>query len=128
MTILRKKMPHTKSNNIHTTLEVDMVNALHARNYPSWIFDESTLKIIDANQLAADFCMYDSHELIGLSITELWHGEDLTDILNNIELYSGERSFYGNLKHTKKNGDVVTMRVRATRRLNPKTLWEVHLV
>ncbi len=72
--------------------------------------------------------MYDQQELIGLSIADLWHGEDLIDILNTLELHSLERSFFGNLKHRKKNGEIVLMRVRATRYLNPDTAWEVHLV
>lgn len=101
---------------------------LHEREYPSWVFDESTLLIIDANQRAIDFCNYEGNDLIGLSITALWKDEDLSDILHDLEMHSSERSFYGNLKHTKKNGEEVIMRVRATRQLNPKTLWEVHLV
>ncbi len=101
---------------------------LHARDYPSWVFDESTLLIVDANQRAKDFCNYEGNGLIGLSITELWKDEDLSDIIHDLELHSSERCFYGNLKHTKKNGESVMMRVRATRQLNPKTLWEVHLV
>jgi PAS domain S-box-containing protein len=105
-----------------------MVNALHERNYPSWIFDESSLKIIDANQKAKEFCLYENNELIGLSITELWHGEDLKDIIDELEIFSSERSFYGSLKHKKKNGEIVIMRVRATRQLNPKSYWEVHML
>lgn len=38
---------------------------LHERVYPSWVFDESTLLIIDANQSAQDFCNYEGNELIG---------------------------------------------------------------
>lgn len=105
-----------------------MAFSLHNRNYPSWIFDEKSLKIIDANQEAVDFCLYDNNELIGLSITDLWHNEDLSDIIEELEIHSTERSFFGNLKHRKKNGDVVQMRVRAMRSLNPTSFWEVHLL
>ena len=105
-----------------------MVKELHERKYPSWIFDENTLIIIDANQRAKEFCLYEKNELVGLSITELWKDEDLSDLLYDLDLHSSERSFYGNLKHKKKNGEIVEVRIRATRQLNPKTYWEVHLL
>ncbi|MBL0340074.1 MAG: PAS domain-containing protein [Bacteroidetes bacterium] len=115
---------------IHETITLSnlMLQQLHERQYPSWIFDESTLTIIEANQSAKDFCLYENNELVGLNITELWKDEDLSDIIHDLDMYSSERSFYGNLKHKKKNGEVVMMRVRATRQLNPKTCWEVHLL
>ena len=117
-----KAIPETKS------LSHLMLQQLHDRQYPSWIFDENTLTIVDANQSAKDFCLYENNELVGLSITELWKDEDLSDLIQDLDIHSSARSFYGNLKHRKKNGDVVMMRVRATRQLNPKTYWEVHLL
>jgi PAS domain S-box-containing protein len=105
-----------------------MIKALHERLYPSWIFDGHSLIIIDANQSAKNFCLYDNNDLIGLSITELWHGEDLKELLEDLDIHSSARSFFGNLKHKKKNGEIVVMRVRATRQLNPKSCWEVHLI
>lgn len=103
-------------------------NEIHLLDYPAWIFEEKTLLILDANTKALEFCMYEHHEIIGLSITKLWHGDDLVHILNDLHVHHFERSFFGNLKHTKKNGAVVDIRVRATRLLNPKTSWVVHLV
>lgn len=29
----------------------------------------------------------------------------MSDIIHDLEMHSSERSFYGNLKHTKKNGE-----------------------
>jgi PAS domain S-box-containing protein len=100
---------------------------IHLLNYPAWIFDEKSLRIMDANTAAINFCMYNQHELMGLSITDLWHDEDLADILDNLEVHGAERSFFGNLKHKKKNGEIVRMRVRATR-INTESMWVVHLI
>jgi PAS domain-containing protein len=101
---------------------------IHELDFPAWIFNEATLKIVDANQPAMDFCMYEQHEIIGLSISDLWHGEDLSDLINDLASHNNEGSFFGNLKHKKKNGDIVVMHVRATRMLFPKKMWVVHLV
>lgn len=103
-------------------------NSLQMRKYPSWLFDEHSLRIIDANKAAEEFCMYDNRELIGIHIRDLWHDEDLRKVLEDIEINSSEWSFFGNLKHKKKNGEVVDVRVRATRQVNPSYVWEVHLV
>lgn len=126
--VILQKSLFMKANPEAITISNLMLQQLHDRQYPSWIFDESTLTIVEANQRAKDFCLYENNEIVGLSITELWKDEDLSDIIHDLDIHSSERSFYGNLKHKKKNGDVVMMRVRATRQLNPKTYWEVHLL
>ena len=104
------------------------LNDIHVLNHAAWIFDESTLKIVDANKQALEICRHERPDVIGLSITDLWHGKELDAILKDIDLYSAERSFFGDLKHRKKNGDIVVMRVRATRLLNEHASWVVHLV
>lgn len=100
---------------------------IHQLDYPAWIFNEKTLRIVDANQKAREFCQYEQHEIIGLSIMELWHDDDLLNILDDLITNHYERSFFGNLKHRKKNGEMVVMHVRATRILNTDALWVVHL-
>src|SRR5271166_4653289 len=100
---------------------------IHVLEYPAWIFDEKTLRIIDANKKAREFCMYEQHEIIGLSIMELWHDDDLLNILDDLVTNHFQKSFLVNLRHRKKNGEMVVMRVRATRLLNSKNLWAVHL-
>ncbi len=112
----------------NTGPDTEVTTRIHSVNYPAWIFDEKSLRIVDANYLALEFCMYDHQEIIGLSIADLWHGEDLSDIIENLEIHAAERSFYGNLKHKKKNGEIVMMRVQATRHVNHHTTGEVHLV
>ncbi len=114
--------------NLDGTLRVISGRGIHLLNYPAWLFNANTLKIVDGNQLALQFCEYEHHEFIGLSIKELWHGEDLQDILDDLETNVYERSFFGNLKHTKKSGEIVIMRVQATRLFNPDNTWVVHLV
>ncbi len=103
-------------------------NEIHLLDYPAWIFEEKTLCITDANKKALEFCMYEHHELIGLSITKLWHDDDLIHILNDLFIHHFERSFYGNLNHRKKNGEIITMRVHALRMLNARTSWVIYLV
>ncbi len=115
------------SDDSTAALNIDRI-AIHLLDYPAWIFDESTLQIVDGNKKALEFCEYSHHEFIGLSIRELWHDEDLSDILDELEIHSSERSFFGSLKHKKKSGEIVSVRVRATRMLNPKSAWVVHLV
>src|SRR5436305_1832010 len=103
-------------------------NEIHFLNYPVWIFDERSLRIVDANKQAIEFCRYEEHELIGLSIMELWHNEDLLNVLNDLVTEHYERSFFGSLKHRKKDGEMVIIHVRATRLKKSKSLWVVHLV
>jgi len=121
-----KKMIHNA--NAPPSIQIPLGNNIHLLDYPAWIFDEKTLRIVDANYMAMEFCMYEEHEIIGLSILELWHNDDLLNILDDLVTHHFEWSFFGNLRHRKKNGEMVVMHVRATRLLNSKSLWIVHLV
>ena len=101
---------------------------IHFYKHPVWVFNSKTLTIVDGNNDALTFCQYQKHEFIGLSITELWHGDDLDMILDDIHVHKYEQSFFGNIKHKKKNGEIVMMRLRATRVQGTDALWVVHLV
>lgn len=114
--------------NIDYTQLAEITHNIHQLEYPVWVFDSTTLTIVDGNKQAIEFCLYEMHDFIGLSIKELWHGEDLADILDDIEGHQYERSFFGNLNHKKKNGEIVVMRVHATRITQSDARWIVHLV
>jgi hypothetical protein len=114
--------------NINTRLAIGVNKTIHFYKHPVWLFNSKTLTIVDGNNDALTFCQYEKHEFIGLSITELWHGEDLDRILDDIHVSKYEQSFYGQVKHKKKNGEIVKMRLRATRLANSESLWIVHLV
>ena len=113
-----------------TPLPIELVlnNEIHQLHYPAWIFDEKTLRIVDANKQAMDFCNYAQHEVIGLSIMELWHDQDLLNILDDLIEQHHERSFSGYLRHKRMNGEMLVMKVRAVRVINSTSRWVVHLV
>ena len=83
--------------NTYSALPEILRNEIHLLDYPAWIFDEKTLRIVDANKKAIEFCMYEEHEVISLSIMELWHNDDLLNILNDLVTNHYESSFFGNL-------------------------------
>jgi hypothetical protein len=101
---------------------------IHLSEHPAWIFNAKTLTIVDGNTAALNFCQYEKHKFIGLRITELWHGEDLDKILDDIHVHKYEQSFFGAVKHRKKNGEIVSMRLHATRVSGSLSEWEVHLM
>ena len=118
-------IPYTDT---HTPIPILLDNEIHLLNYPAWILNERTLRIVDANYKAMDFCMKEEHSIIGLSILDLWHDENLLNILNDFIVEHFERCFFSSLKHKMKNGVMETFRVRATRLLNSNSNWVVHLI
>jgi PAS domain S-box-containing protein len=114
--------------NIQARVNIAVNKTIHFYNHAVWVFNSKTLTIMDGNRAALNFCQYAQHEFIGLRITELWHGEDLDKILDDIHVNKFEQSFFGNVKHRKKNGELVMMRLRAARMTNSDSEWIVHLL
>jgi hypothetical protein len=124
LTVSKNKIMKPNIENVITLAPGIMI---HLCEEAAWIFNSKTLTIVDGNNAALKFCQYAKHAFIGLRITELWHGHDLDKILDDIHVSKYESSFFGSVRHRKSNGEIVMMRLRATRVKGSEEEWEVHL-
>lgn len=81
---------------------------------PQWVYDLETLKFIDVNEAAIKHYGYSRAEFMGMSILQIRPVEEIPTVMqllnaNNLE----ETTRRSNIKHLKKNGEVIDVFVQA---------------
>jgi PAS domain S-box-containing protein len=105
---------------VHTEQELDLalhnyIDLFNQNPIPTWIYDPITFKFILVNNKACELYGYTLEEYLQLSILDIRPKSEHELILNAkktiIEL--GQKTFIGNFRHIKKNGEILLMDIFA---------------
>jgi PAS domain S-box-containing protein len=78
---------------------------------PMYIYDKSTLMIMDANTALIDSYGYTKDELTSMTIGEIRPTEDVSKVLENVTDLRTKQVYLGIWRHTKKDGSVIDVEI-----------------
>ncbi|MGY3266447.1 sensor domain-containing protein [Lysobacter sp. HA35] len=93
----------------------DDFDAFDASPVPMWVFDESTLDILDANTVAAEMYGYDRDTMRGLSILDLRPENERPHITRYIRDSAGEPRPEAVWLHRHRDGALMHVQIRTSR-------------
>jgi PAS domain S-box-containing protein len=102
---------------------------IHELTIPALLIDEASSLIADANEAALKFYGYTNKEFYEMNIGKLRHADERKKLIEDIETFRDEYSYFGTSRHIKKNGEVVHVRVRANKiEEGEKKFWILKIV
>ncbi|MDP3462636.1 MAG: PAS domain S-box protein [Bacteroidales bacterium] len=78
---------------------------------PMWIYDIETLSFLEINDAAILHYGYTKDEFHSMTIKDIRPVEDITSLLNNITTSNDELYSFGEWRHVKKNGEIITVEI-----------------
>ncbi|MEJ2104126.1 MAG: response regulator [Ignavibacteriaceae bacterium] len=83
------------------------------KNFPQpiYIYDKESLKFLNVNDAALKLYGYSIDEFLQLDLTDLYTPEDIQNVLETTNNNTGEGTYSGILKHRKKDGSFVNVRI-----------------
>ena len=83
------------------------------KNFPQpiYIYDKESLKFLNVNDAALKLYGYSIDEFLQLDLTDLYTSEDIQNVLEQSANNTGEGVYSGLLKHRKKDGTFVNVRI-----------------
>ena len=102
-----------KTENALRISEENHRNLFNELPLPSFIFDMETLEILEVNPQAVVTYGYTLEEFLKLKLTDFWTDEDMNKYLKFVKSLQGESFVNREVRHKKKNGDIIDVQVSA---------------
>src|SRR5690606_26067870 len=90
-------------------------NFFNSNPLPTWIYDVETLEFLNVNEAAIIQYGYSREEFLRMTIKDIWCPEDvkkMDDLFVKHNKASG-KSYAGNHRHIKKNGEIIYVDVES---------------
>lgn len=78
---------------------------------PMWIYDVDTLAFLEVNEAAVRHYGYSREEFLSMNLKDIRPAEDIEVLLKTIESTSNDYFRSGELRHLKKNGDLISVEI-----------------
>lgn len=80
---------------------------------PMWIYDNQTLKFLEVNDFAVDHYGYSREEFLSMTLKDIRPIEEINHLSYSLENIKGRLRKIGNVKHKKKDGEIIEVEITA---------------